>query len=88
MPGNTWSKGDPGDKGGPGIDGNIFLIKAKSGEPLEPIYYIWIEIINSVLNNTEWGDKGEPGPQVRFYRYLQLTLSHVGLTSGTGSTLG
>lgn len=60
MPGE---KGAEGDKGGPGIDGNIFLIKAETGQPIPPEYYIWIEIINSVLNNTAFGDKGEPGPQ-------------------------
>ena len=65
--GSPGEKGEQGNKGGPGIDGNIFLIKAKSGEPLPPEYFIWIEIIQSVLNNTYWGDKGEPGPAVRFF---------------------
>ena len=67
-------KGEQGDKGGPGIDGNIFRIKAESGAPVPPEYYIWIEIINTVLETTEFGDKGEPGPQVSFLICLHRTF--------------
>ena len=57
-------KGAKGDKGGPGVDGNIFRIKAQTAEAVPPEYYVWIEIINTVLETTNFGAKGESGPQV------------------------